>query len=81
MKGEGGERDSDVQRKLKDASILQIRDVCNGMAFLHSHQMLHRSLIPHNILIGEHFNAKLSDFVSTCNLPFNSHDSIPILCI
>ena len=42
--------------------------------------MLHRSLIPHNILIGEHFNAKLSDFVSTCNLPFDSHDSIPIPC-
>ena len=59
--------------------LIQIRDVCNGMAFLHSHQMLHRSLIPHNILIGEHFNAKLSDFVSC--LPFDSHDSIPILCM
>ena len=34
------------------------------MAFLHSHEVLHRCLIPHNILIGEHFNAKLSDFVS-----------------
>ena len=37
------------------------------MAFLHSHEMLHRSLIPDNILIGEHFNAKLSDFVSKYN--------------
>lgn len=39
-----------------------VRDVCCGMAFLHSHQVLHRSLIPRNILIGEHFNAKISDF-------------------
>ena len=43
---------------------VQVRDVCCGMAFLHSHEVLHRSLIPDNILIGEHFNAKLSDFVS-----------------
>lgn len=32
------------------------------MAFLHTHQVLHRSLLPRNILIGEHFNTKISDF-------------------
>ena len=42
----------------------QIKDVGKGMTFLHSHQVLHRHLTPSNILIGEHFNAKLNDFVS-----------------
>ena len=51
------------------------------MAFLHSHQMLHRSLIPHNILIGEHFNAKLSDFVSKETIHFIPIIPFPIPCI
>ncbi|CAI8035970.1 Serine/threonine-protein kinase EDR1 [Geodia barretti] len=39
-----------------------VRDVCSGMAFIHSHNILHRNLLPRNILVGEHFNAKISDF-------------------
>lgn len=39
-----------------------VRDICSGMAFIHSHQILHRNLLPRNILVGEHFNAKISDF-------------------
>jgi serine/threonine protein kinase len=39
-----------------------VRDICSGMAFIHSHQILHRNLLPQNILVGEHFNAKISDF-------------------
>ena len=29
-----------------------IRDICSGMAFIHSHQMLHRNLLPRNILVS-----------------------------
>ena len=109
----------------------QVKDVCCGMAYLHSHQILHRSLIPRNILvrlpcnpelgprpswsrlqartacdrdqdglrprpgwsateaksftapsllpssqIGEHFNAKISDFVSWLPL-FKGDNTLP----
>lgn len=36
--------------------------VSRGLAFLHSHHMIHRHLMPKNILIGEHLNAKLNDY-------------------
>ena len=32
------------------------------MVYLHSIPIVHRHLIPANILIGEHLNAKVSDF-------------------
>ncbi len=41
-----------------------MRDVCQAMVFLHSHDTLHRNLVPRNILIGKHLNAKVGGFVS-----------------
>ncbi len=32
------------------------------MCYLHSFPILHRALKPGNILLGEHLNAKISDF-------------------
>ena len=32
------------------------------MAYLHSFPIIHRNLIPSNVLIGENMNAKVSDF-------------------
>lgn len=32
------------------------------MAYLHTFPILHRNLVPSNILIGENLNAKVSDF-------------------
>ena len=29
-----------------------VRDICSGMAFIHSHQILHRNLLPRNILVS-----------------------------
>ena len=29
-----------------------VRDICSGMAFIHSHQILHRNLLPQNILVS-----------------------------
>ena len=40
-----------------------MKDICRGMVFLHSYDTLHRNLVPRNILIGEHLNAKIGDFV------------------
>ena len=38
-----------------------LQDICGGMAYLHSFPMIHGMLTPRNIVIGEHFNAKISD--------------------
>ena len=29
-----------------------VRDICRGMAFIHSHNVLHRNLLPTNILVS-----------------------------
>ena len=48
-----------------------VRDVCSGMAFIHSHNILHRNLLPRNILVG-HTHQLTSPiafiFVSTLSL-------------
>ena len=59
-----------------------MKDICRGMVFLHSYDTLHRNLVPRNILIGEHLNAKIGDFVrllSTHSLltPSHSHTLTP----
>ncbi len=36
------------------------RDICNGMAFLHSHQVLHKDLAARNILLSDK-TAKIAD--------------------
>ena len=41
---------------------VQARDIIQGMCYLHSFPVLHRALRPQNILLGEHLNAKISDF-------------------
>ena len=39
--------------RLNSVSIpFQVKDTCCGMAFIHSHQMLHRNLLPCNILVS-----------------------------
>ncbi len=37
-------------------------DMAKGLAFLHQEHILHRDIKSLNVLLGEHFNAKLSDF-------------------
>ena len=41
---------------------LKVRDIANGMCYLHTFPVLHRNLQPRNVLLGENLNAKLSDF-------------------
>ena len=37
-------------------------DIGNGLAYLHNHEILHRDLKSLNVLIDQHFRAKVSDF-------------------
>lgn len=43
-------------------SHCQVNDIASGMAYLHSIPVLHKNLIPRNILISEKLKAKISDF-------------------
>ena len=44
-----------------------VRDICSGMAFIHSHQILHRNLLPQNILVGHaHQSQHFTNSTTTC---------------
>ncbi len=45
------------KRKLK-----VLREVANGMAYLHSEGILHRNLKPSNVLVEQNWNVKVTDF-------------------
>ena len=43
-----------------------IKQICNGISYLHDHSLIHRDIKPHNILLNENMTFKLADFGFTC---------------
>ena len=57
-----------------------ILHVVQGLSFLHKHNIVHRDIKPHNILINEDYSAKLGDYglaeyVNNCDQHFSDHRS------
>ncbi|CEL96908.1 unnamed protein product [Vitrella brassicaformis CCMP3155] len=49
-----------------------VRKICEGVQYLHDHDIVHRALKPGNILLGEHLVIKISDFGMTRNVQVTS---------
>eukprot|EP01062_Namystynia_karyoxenos_P072754 TRINITY_DN691_c0_g4_i1.p1 TRINITY_DN691_c0_g4~~TRINITY_DN691_c0_g4_i1.p1 ORF type:complete len:1619 (+),score=343.99 TRINITY_DN691_c0_g4_i1:486-4859(+) len=45
-----------------------VRDIVRGLAFLHSHGIVHRDMKPHNVLLGIDGQCKLADFGASAKL-------------
>ncbi|CEM06973.1 unnamed protein product [Vitrella brassicaformis CCMP3155] len=45
-----------------------VREICEGVQYLHDHDIVHRALKPGNILLGERLVIKISDFGMTRNV-------------
>ncbi len=43
-------------------AVIIIKQVCEGLAEAHSHDVVHRDLKPHNIMIDKNGNARIMDF-------------------
>jgi len=64
-------RDNDNKVLEEQRSREVFRDVCRGLSYIHSHQMVHRDLKPENILIGANGEAKIADFGVAQKVYFN----------
>lgn len=42
--------------------LIIIYGIASGMAYMHSHKVIHRDLKPQNVLLDEFLNPKISDF-------------------
>eukprot|EP01062_Namystynia_karyoxenos_P072753 TRINITY_DN691_c0_g3_i3.p1 TRINITY_DN691_c0_g3~~TRINITY_DN691_c0_g3_i3.p1 ORF type:complete len:1756 (+),score=397.13 TRINITY_DN691_c0_g3_i3:113-5269(+) len=45
-----------------------LRDIVRGLAFLHQHEIVHRDMKPHNVLLGIDGQCKLADFGASAKL-------------
>ncbi|MFT5130568.1 MAG: serine/threonine protein kinase [Rhodothermales bacterium] len=49
------------------------RKVCDAVAFAHSHNILHRDIKPHNIMVGDYGEVLLMDWGLAKRIGFDSH--------
>ena len=85
MKLVRGERLIDILRKLEVEdeaykekydfyTLLTIfRKVCDAVAFAHSHNIIHRDIKPHNIMVGDYGEVLLMDWGLAKRIGFDSH--------
>ncbi|CEM06972.1 unnamed protein product [Vitrella brassicaformis CCMP3155] len=75
---QGGSLDRDLVKNRPlplDVRDRFVREICEGVQYLHNHGILHRDLKPGNILLGEHLVIKISDFGMTRNVQVTSSSS------
>ncbi|MBN1969923.1 MAG: SUMF1/EgtB/PvdO family nonheme iron enzyme [Candidatus Delongbacteria bacterium] len=50
-------------KKITEEKALElIRQICQGMIYIHDHNIIHKDLKPHNIMIDSHGTVKIMDF-------------------